>query len=353
MTNQNVPELLGRLLDRPVDNEGPRLTPLGPVSPFPIGVRVVDHVTVVSPHHVPQSRERGSRRPQGNEPFRHPRPHEQALFHRLIPNPPECLFVLARGFERSEDDGEMRVIVRSAAKPGGFEDPPVVVILGVGRMVLAVDFLRPHLADSLGDHPRLFAHERTVGADQPVPGDNRDVPVHVDPLPAPPRQYRRPWVIPTVSEAEAEPGRHPEPSEATMKSTAQPPRTLGSQMFVDATDARRTTRLLAAAVGFLIASNLSYALLPNPASRYVSLTLLLLAGWLWAYMGFQRRIARGDRWAVKGLDPGLFRRRAVSEAAGLTGGDEHHLATRRGWLLALLAASSLLAVARLLWRMTS
>ena len=124
-------------------------------------------------------------------------------------------------------------------------------------------------------------------------------------------------------------------------------------MFVDATDARRTMRLLAAAVGFLITSNLSYELLPNPASRYASLSLLLLAGWLWAYMGFQQRIARGDRWAAKGLDPGLFRRRAVSEAADLTGGDEQRLATRRGWLLALLAASSLLAVARLLWRMTS
>ena len=96
-------------------------------------------------------------------------------------------------------------------------------------------------------------------------------------------------------------------------------------MFVDATDARRTMRLLAAAVGFLIASHLSYALLPDPASRYVSLTLLLLAGWLWAYMGFQQRIARGDRWVAKGLDHGLFRRRPVSEAADLTGGDEHRL----------------------------
>ena len=77
-------------------------------------------------------------------------------------------------------------------------------------------------------------------------------------------------------------------------------------MFVDATDAHRTMRVLAAAAAFLIASNIRDALLPSPASRYVSLTLLLLAGWIWAYMGFQLRIARGDRWAAKGLDRGLF-----------------------------------------------
>lgn len=124
-------------------------------------------------------------------------------------------------------------------------------------------------------------------------------------------------------------------------------------MFLDASEARRTMSILTASLVMIGAGNLSYAVLPNPYSRYVSLSFLMLAGLLWTFIAFQQRIARGDERTSRDFDGGILRRQAISEAAVLTGVDEHRLATGRGVLLAMLAVTSLLALTRLLWRMTS
>jgi hypothetical protein len=52
-------------------------------------------------------------------------------------------------------------------------------------------------------------------------------------------------------------------------------------MFVDASEARRTMRLLTVILVAIGAGNLSYAVLPNPYPRYVSLSFLMFAGLVW------------------------------------------------------------------------
>ena len=123
-------------------------------------------------------------------------------------------------------------------------------------------------------------------------------------------------------------------------------------MFTDAREASRTLRLLVVVVGLLILACLSFALLPHLYADYIALGLVLFAGFFWTYLSFQIRIGRTER-SARAVDKELFHRRAITEAALLTGADDTRLQSRRLLLLRLLAASSLLVVVKIVVRAMS
>lgn len=123
-------------------------------------------------------------------------------------------------------------------------------------------------------------------------------------------------------------------------------------MFIDAREASRTLRLLVLVVGLLSVGGLSFALLPYPYSDYVSLSLVLVAGLLWAYLSFQTRIGRTEA-SARGVDGQLFYRAMITEAAALMGADEDHLMSQRRLLLRTLAVSVLMALIKLVFRAIS
>lgn len=123
-------------------------------------------------------------------------------------------------------------------------------------------------------------------------------------------------------------------------------------MFVDAKEASRTSRLLVLVIGLLVVGGLSFALLPYPYSDYVSLALVLAAGFSWTYLSFQIRLGRTER-SARGVDRQLFSRQLITEVAALTGADEHQLMSRRQLLLRALAGSAVLALMKLVFRAVS
>jgi hypothetical protein len=120
-------------------------------------------------------------------------------------------------------------------------------------------------------------------------------------------------------------------------------------IFRDATEARRTVRLLLLVALLLAGAALCFSVLPYPYSDYLWMILAFTAGFGWAYLALQLRVGRSQRDARK-VDGALLRKRVVLEAAQFTSADPIRWMARRRFVLWLLALSSALALLKLLWR---